>query len=213
MAPSYNQYPIFRSGYREPVSYCSTSPKIAAVLACAFIVGTGGLMTQDYFQHRGERGYPSMQIRFAPANLKMGIRRPDENLERIRAVFKPSVSDVANMLGVSRQTVYNWMAGESPSLESTNRLEDIANAADHVAANGLATSAYLLKRKIRDGKALLDIVRDGGSAQDAAKVLVRIDQNEASQRALLQGKLAGRQFAKPDISDFGVPMLNEHIES
>lgn len=213
MAPSYNQYPTFRSGYREPVSYCSTSPKIAAVLACAFIVGTGGLMTQEYFQHRGERGYPSSHIRLAPPNVITSLRRPDENIERIRAVFKPSVADVANMFAVSRQTVYNWMAGDRPTVESADRLEDLAKAADLVAAHGLATSAYLLKRKIRGGKTLLDLVREGGSAQDAAGALVRIALNEASQRARLQSKLTGRQVAKGDISDFGVPMLNEYIES
>lgn len=206
METSYYKYPITQADYRP-----AASTKVTAVLTCAFLVGTGGLMDQKYLQQRGDQGYRSQQIRFAHANLKIVGRRPDENIKRVRAVFRPSVSDVANMLAVSRQTVYNWMAGERPSVESANRLEDLAKAADLVTAHGIATSAYLLKRKIRDGKALLDIVREGGSAQDAAMALVRIAQNEATQRTLLQSKLAGRQTVASDISEFGTPMLDEHI--
>ncbi|MFZ1138581.1 MAG: helix-turn-helix transcriptional regulator [Candidatus Sulfotelmatobacter sp.] len=182
-----------------------------AAVAFAFLVGTGGTTSPDYFQQRGERGYQFAQIPVV-ARVNAGARPPIENLKQIRAVFRPSILDLAGLLSVSRQAVYNWMAGERPSPESANRLEDLAKAADLVAAYGLSTP-YLLRRKIRDGKNLMDIVRDGGSAHDAARSLVRIAEQEAKQRGLLKNRLAGRQLSRPDDSEFGIPMLDEQIGS
>lgn len=214
MASSHPQYSATVLDRPSSIGYrpVALSGFVAGAVACAFLVGTGGMTTPDYIQHRRERGYQFVQVGI-PEGMNAGIRPPAENLHQIRAVFKPSISDVATLLDVSRQTVYNWMAGERPSPESANRLEDLAKAADLVAAHGLSTSADLFKRKIRDGKTLTDIVRDGGSAQDAARSLVRIAEQEAEQRDLLKNRLSGRKFAKQNDFEFGIPMLDEHIGS
>jgi transcriptional regulator with XRE-family HTH domain len=198
---------------QSPASYRPiASPGIVAAVACAFVVGTGGMSTPSYFQQRKECGYQFVQVRIAEGT-KAGIRLPIEDLKQIRAVFKPSISDIANLLSVSRQTVYNWIAGERPSAESATRLEDLAKAADLLAAHGLSTNAYLFTRKIRDGKNLMDIATDGGSAEGAARSLVRIVEQENAQRNLLNHRLAGRKYAGRDNSEFGVPMLDENVGS
>jgi transcriptional regulator with XRE-family HTH domain len=204
------EYPLPPLHHRSAV-YRPVAPKaVTAILAWAFVVGTGGMSTPTYFQHK--LGYQFAQIP-VPEDLDVGIRPPAENLKRIRAVFKPSVSDLANLLRVSRQTIYNWMGGENPSLESADRLEDLAKAADLIEAHGVNTSTYLLRRKIRDGKTLIDIAMGGGSAHDAARSLVRILDQEAAERDLLKSRLDGRQYAKRDNSEFGIPMLDENIGS
>jgi transcriptional regulator with XRE-family HTH domain len=179
---------------------------VASAVVFACLAGTGGATTPEYLQQRGERGYPFAQIPVAPVNAD--TRQPIDNLAQIRAVFKPSMSDLAGLVGVSRQAVYNWLDGERPSRESADRLEDLAKAADLVAGYGLATP-YVLRRKIRDGKNLMDIVRSGGSAQDAARSLVRIAEQEAKQRNLLKSRLAGRQLSKLETFELGIPMLDE----
>jgi transcriptional regulator with XRE-family HTH domain len=183
-----------------------------AAVAFAFLVGTGGSNTPEYFQQRGERGYQFVQVPVL-AEMHAGIRGPAQNLKQIRVVFKPSMLDLATLLGVSRQTVYNWIAGERPSAASASRLEDLAKAADLVAAHGMSTASYLFMRKIQEGKTLTDIVRAGGSAADAARNLIRITEQEAKERNLLKNKLAGRQPARQEDSDFAIPMLDEHSGS
>jgi transcriptional regulator with XRE-family HTH domain len=195
------QYPATAGNYLPPAS-----SGIAAAMALAFLVGTGGMTTIDYLQYRGERGYEFVQVQLA--SVPCSFRTPTENLDQIRAVFKPSISDLAALLSISRQTVYNWMAGERPSPESANRLEDIAKAADLIAAHGLSTP-YLLRRRIRDGKNLMNIVHDGESAHDAAKKLVHIVEQETRQRDLLRARLASRKSPKHDDSEMGIPMLDE----
>lgn len=195
----------YSSAHYQPAT--SSGIVATAAVAFAFMVGTGGTSTVGYLQHRGDRGYQFIQTP-SVVNPNIGVRLPVENLKSIRAAFKPSMSDLASLLGVSRQAVYNWMAGELPSPESADRLEDLANAADLVASYGL-NSPYLLRRKIRDGKSLLEIVRDGDSAQDAARTLIRIAEKEAEQQDQLKKSFAGRKVPALKSEDFGVPMLDE----
>src|SRR5437764_8023149 len=133
---------------------------VGAALAMAFLVGTGGISNARYLQNRHERGYAFAGIRVT-GESPIAARTPAESLTRVRTVLKPAVSDLAELLGVSRQTVYNWANGEQPKADLAARLEDLAQAADVIAAE--ATSpAQALKRKIADGKNLLEIVAAGG---------------------------------------------------
>jgi len=195
----------YSSTHYQPVA--SSGIVATAAIAFAFMVGTGGVTTAEYLQQRGDRGYQFVQIP-AVAGPNVGVRLPMENLKIIRAAFRPSMSDLASLLGVSRQAVYNWMAGENPSRESADRIEDLAKAADLVAASGL-DSPYLLRRKIRGGKTLMEIVRHGGSAHEAARSLIGIVEKEAEQREQLRKTLAGRRPSRLDRQEFGVPMLDE----
>lgn len=126
-----------------------------------------------------------------------------ENLERIRSVFAPAVSDLAKTFNVSRQTIYNWLNGEQPTIEHTTRLKDLALAADTFADEGIKVSGILLKRKIIDGKNIFEIVQSGGSAADAAQLLMQIIKRESEQKARLAARYAGRtasqSFADSDL--------------
>jgi transcriptional regulator with XRE-family HTH domain len=182
----------------------------AAALAAALLVGTGGIASPSFFNARQDMGYALVQWRPNEQNLLRHLRGPQEDLAQIRAVFKPSISEIAGVFGVSRQSVYNWMAGEKPSQESVERLDDLARAADMFLADGIAGSSYLFRRKLETGKTLMDTVREGGSARDAARSLLQIAQKESSQRETLQRRLANR-VAVHDSSDIGSPMLTEDL--
>ena len=129
---------------------------------------------------------------------------------RSDTVLQPSTSNSAVIFGVSRQSVYNWIAGEKPSNESVEKLNDLARAADLFLADGVAGSSYLFRRKLGNGKTLMETVREGGSAQDAARSLLQIARKESSQRETLQRRLANRT-AVYDSSEIGSPMLDEDL--
>jgi DNA-binding transcriptional regulator YiaG len=182
----------------------------AAAVAFAFLAGTGGVTSPSYFNQRQQRGYASAQLRPSEQILVRHLRGPEACLAQIRTVLKLSISDIASIFSVSRQSIYNWLAGEKPSQDNVERLNDFVRAADLLQSNGFAGSSYLVRRKIEHGKTLMDIVRDGGSAQDAARSLLQIAQKEGSQREALQRRLANRTGA-PDYSEIGSPMLNEDL--
>jgi transcriptional regulator with XRE-family HTH domain len=132
------------------------------------------------------------------------VRRPAEDLARIREVLKPAVSDLATTFGVSRQSVYNWLNGEQVAEENAAKLQDLAQAADVLAHEGIAVNAALLKRKFANGRTLLQVAQAGGSTRDAALQLVHIHKREATQRERMAARFANRGKTAPS-ADFDLP--------
>lgn len=172
------------------------------------MVGTGGLTDSDYLNKR--QGYKISHFDTATKYDSVAERTSIEDLGRIKEIFRPTVSDLANAFDVSRQTIYNWLAGEIPSLENADRLADLARAADVLAAEGIIDlQSQALRRKIASGKTIIDIVRDGGSAYQAIHSYVLTARRDTEQRKLVSSRLAGRNIRKPSPTDFGTPMLTE----
>jgi transcriptional regulator with XRE-family HTH domain len=174
-------------------------------------VGTGGAATFEYLKVRGNRGYPfalyDSASRVADA---IAARTPVENLEHIRSVLNPTVTDIAELLRVSRQAIYDWQAGKPITSENALRLADLAEAADVFAVEGLRGTSEALRRPIRDGKSFFSLVGEDGSAESAARMLVDIVRTETRQRQALEKRLAGRKrLPREAFEDVGTPMLDE----
>jgi transcriptional regulator with XRE-family HTH domain len=186
---------------------------LASLPVFGFQVGTGGAATIDYFKTRGSKGYALVACgcdldRKAPVIWR--VASPVDDLDHIRKVLRPSVTELAKILGVSRQAIYDWQAGRPIAAENVARLKDIARAADLFALEGLEATAHVVRRPITNGKSIFDIIRDGGSAEAAAQTLINIVRSELQQRERLKARLANR--ARPTRKDFqevGAPMLDE----
>jgi len=184
---------------------------LLAVGPWGFEVGTGGAATFDYVKVRGNRGYP-----FAFYDSASGVadaiagRSPLENLEHIRSILSPTVTDMAELLRVSRQAIYDWQAGRPIAAENALRLADLAQAADVFAVEGLRGTSEALRRPIRNGKSFFALVGEGGLAENAARTLVEIVRTETRQRQALEKRLAGRKRpAREVFEEVGAPMLDE----
>jgi transcriptional regulator with XRE-family HTH domain len=180
----------------------------------AFLVGTGGCETADYLAKRNNQGYRFINLHGVPnapetAIQEHFVRTPAENLARVREVLKPTITELANLFGVSRQAVYDWQAGKPTAPENAAKLDDLAKAADTIALTGVESSSQMLRRKILDGKSLLDVVREGGAVANAAQMLAQILSREAKQRKQLAVRLAGRNSPHVPHDEHGVPMLDE----
>jgi DNA-binding transcriptional regulator YiaG len=174
-------------------------------------VGTGGAATIDYVKTRGSKGYSFVVYsQDSESRTTSHAPTPADNLDFIRTVLRPSVTDLARALGVSRQAIYDWQAGRPIAAENAARLQDIARAADLFAREGLQATAHVLRRPITAGKNLLDVVHDGGSAEAAARALIEIVRRELKQRESLKSRLAKRSRpTREDFRDLGAPMLDE----
>src|SRR5262245_27096155 len=174
-------------------------------------VGTGGAATIDYLKTRGSKGYSFVTYSSdSESPTKSRASSPADNLDYIRTVLRPSVTDLARALGVSRQAIYDWQAGRPIAAENVARIEDIARAADFFAREGLQATAHLVRRPIINGKNILEIIRDGGSAEAAARTLIDVVRRELTQRENLKSRLANRvRPTREDFRDVGAPMLDE----
>jgi transcriptional regulator with XRE-family HTH domain len=186
-----------------PASFGKTANVLVATAAMLVNQGTGAfpddlqLLQQLRIKDAlfGPSKLPIVEI--APARTAV------EDIERIREVLSPGISTLADVFGVTRQTVYNWMKGERLKPEHFARLKDLAHATDLLAESGISLSGTLLKRKVINGKNMFESVRDGGSARDVAQVLIQIAQREQQQRELMNARLAGRKkLTRSADSDF-----------
>jgi transcriptional regulator with XRE-family HTH domain len=133
---------------------------------------------------------------------------PVQNLAQIRKVFHPSITELANLFGVSRQAIYDWQAGKGVSNEHAEKVEMLAKAAARIAAAEVPVS-QMLRRKLPGGKTLFEIVKDGDSAEVAALKLIDMARRDIEQRRRLEARLSGRKRPLIDRGDIGSPMLSE----
>ena len=184
---------------------------LASLPVFGFQVGTGGAATIDYLKTRGSKGYALVacspiarllgSITAYRAHGQFGLHPNGASTKCDRS--RPT-------LGVSRQAIYDWQAGRPIAAENVARLQDIARAADLFAREGLEATAHVMRRPITKGKNLFDIVRDGGSAEAAARTLIDIVRRELKQREYLMARLASRaRSTREDFQDIGAPMLDE----
>jgi len=179
---------------------------MAAAGAVLSSIGTGGELSIEHLQrsaHPVQHTTPTVDVAdVAP------VRSPAEDLVRIREVLKPAVSDLATTFGVSRQSVYNWLNGEPVAEENAAKLQDLAQAADILAHEGITVNAALLKRKFANGRTLLQVAQAGESARDAALQLVHIHKRETTQRERMAARFANRGRTAPS-ADFDLPSASD----
>jgi DNA-binding transcriptional regulator YiaG len=181
-----------------------------ASITCAFVAGTLGIVTPEYFtKQNATSNWPFRLVSREAAPLGDVQNSTARTISRIRGTFKLTITELAALFGVSRQTVYDWQSGKGMSDDRSDRLEELSKAADVFADSGLSLSPRALRRKLADGKTLFDVIRDGGPAEEATRSLVTTLQRETEQRKALDARLASRKRRTLDQADLGIPMLDE----
>lgn len=165
---------------------------VAATLLMGVGVGTGAYLNTPPSAQQTLSAATFFSASSNPIVDDAVARTPAEDISHVRDVLSLSISNLASMLGVSRQAVYNWLKGEQPIPEHSAKLQDLAQVADLLLEFGSPISGALLKRKVIGGKTLFETISEGGSAHDSAQILVRILRREQEQRKQMAARLAGR---------------------
>jgi DNA-binding transcriptional regulator YiaG len=164
-------------------------------------VGTGGDYTPAYHAVRESKS----AFRKARDSSHFNGFAVTADIESARSILSLTMSDLARCLGVSRQALYNWIAGGPIKHENLAKLIELKTAADIIAAENLSHPALFLKRKLPGGKTLLETIASGGNGEDAARAVVRLAEQEAEQKAILAKLFAQR---KPqNLLGHGIPEL------
>jgi transcriptional regulator with XRE-family HTH domain len=193
-------------GYRPFGAIYRRVPKEIRPLPVIGAAGTGGLEGGGYYRTR--MGYkPFLVIESANAQQRTPFAKL---MEDVKAGFGRTMSRLPEVFGVSRQTLYNWLDGETPKDIHRDKLRQLAEAAGVFADLGFRPTSLSLDRTVSDGKSLLQLLSEGADGRETAKKLVRIAQRGAESRAVLDDLLNGRK-AKPDVPDIGTPTLDERL--
>ena len=168
------------------------------------VTGTGGLAGERFIRHG--MGYRPFEVL---ESIQPIVDAPYVKLmEQVRAGFGRTLSRLPEVFGVSRQTLYNWLDGETPKPAHQERLRQLAQAAQVFIDLGIKPTVPMLDRTVAQGKTLLQLLAAGGDGKESAKKLVRIIQRGSDASAQLDRLLAGRK-APVKAADLGTPALDE----
>mgnify|MGYP001765089669 CR=1 FL=1 len=171
------------------------------------VVGTGGVASAQFVREAfGYQPYEVLEqpqvVEDAPYAKLMG---------QVKSGFGRTMSRLPEVFGVSRQTLYNWLNGETPKEQHQGKLVQLAAAARVFAEAGFKPTALSLDRTVAQGKSFVELIGQGADGKETAERLVRIEKRGAAAREKLDALLGDRTPSRPDVADMGRPALNENV--
>jgi DNA-binding transcriptional regulator YiaG len=177
----------------------TSSPNASITLAVPLLIltaGTGGMMTAHSTAEALNRfHYPRIHVEPSRAR-QVDMRSPAEHVANIRDVFAVNMSDLASVLGVTRPTVYAWLAGQEPKGEAVIRIQQLSCAADKFNQANIIRLDKLVHRPILNGRSLLDMLKTDEDPVAALATLKVIADKEAQTRREPKG--AGKHLRSLD---------------
>lgn len=177
-------------------------------LPCFGGSGTGGVEGVHF--HMSRQGYSSFAIIKVELPATQNTYAPYIDLmNEAKAGFGRTMSHLPAVFGVSRQTLYNWLNGETPKEQHQGKLVQLAAAARVFTEAGFKPTAQSLERTVAQGKSFVELIGQGADGKETAERLVRIEKRGLVAREKLDALLGDRTRSRPDVEDMGRPALNE----
>jgi len=172
--------------------------------------GTGGLEDFNFLSSR--HGYHRFQLINAVTIVSEAHYAPyAELMEEIKSGFGRTMSHLPPVFGVSRQTLYNWKAGELPREQHQAKLIQLAAAAQIFSEAKFKPTPAMLERTVAQGKSFIGLLSDGGDGREIALKLIRIVHRGLAAQEKLDAFLGDRKPPSLDVSDMGRPSLPEDV--
>lgn len=188
-------------GYQSPVALYARAPMQQRPLP-SLQPGTGGFVSPELLQQPW--GYAMVPVQQAePASPYASM------MEQVRAGFGRNMSRLPEVFGVSRQTLYNWLNGDSPAASQHARIRSLAEAAAVFQASAFKPTSAALDRVLSGGKSFLQLMSEGADGRATAEKLVRVMARSAQARGHLASLLAGDKPVALSASDLGSAARNE----
>ncbi|MBM1142719.1 helix-turn-helix transcriptional regulator [Alcanivorax sp. ZXX171] len=174
-------------------------PKLALILAIApFSVahgpGSGGLVTAATFQARSawvsgdSSGTGLWDVAPRPPSVDTQPSSLQQRLEALKGDLGLTVTDMAELFGVARPSIYAWLKGQEPRPENVERLADFEVAAKAVSGLQLPRLGKLVKRPLKSGTSLFLLIKQGAPLEAALAELRETARVEAAQRRSEKGR-------------------------
>ncbi len=170
--------------------------------------GTGGIEGRQFFSS-SPNGYLPRCITIQELNV------PEVSfaalMGSIKIGFERVMSHLPSIFGVSRQTLYNWLNGETPKEQHQEKIRQLAKAALVFTDAGFKPTPVMLDRTIVNGQSFIDLLNHNADGTESANKLMRIVNGGAQERAKLDQILGNRKPKPLNASDIGRPSFNESV--
>jgi hypothetical protein len=193
-----------------PAIYRRANVAEGGPLPCFGGSGTGGVEDWQFANSRqGYSPYAILKVQFAAAQ---DTYAPYTDLmKEVKAGFGRTISHLPAVFGVSRQTLYNWLNGETPKEQHQCKLVQLAAAARVFTGAGFKPTALSLDRTVAQGQSFVELIGQGADGKETAERLVRIEKRGAVAREQLDALLGDRTPSRTDVADMGRPAHNEDV--
>lgn len=175
----------YQSSFLKDKNTCNSHDAAIKLFAPLLVLaaGTGGIITTHNTAELNRWLYnPRIHIEPTKGN-QVDTRSPAENVANIRDVFAINMSDLASVLGVTRPTVYAWLAGQEPKGEAVIRIQKLSRVADQFNRANIIRLDKLVHRPILNGRSLLDILKtDEDPVADLATLKAVADKEAQTRR-------------------------------
>jgi len=168
--------------------------------------GSGGAMTAAGADQLNRWIYnPIINVEHS---LRKGhdLRSPAAQVSEIRDVYGLNMSELANILGVTRPTVYAWLNGQEPKPESLVHIKRLSSATHQIKELNVVRLEKLIRRPIFEGKSLLDKIKSNEDIFEALATLRMIAQNEMASRFKQKGSGKSKRSVEETIADLSTPV-------
>jgi len=171
--------------------------------------GTGGIESIQFVMSR--QGYRPFEILEMEPSTTLETFAPCMDLmKEVKVGFGRTMSHLPTVFGVSRQTLYNWLNGETPKEKHHRKLLQLAAAAQVFIEAGFKPTALSLERTVAQGKSFLELIGQDADGKGTAERLIRIEKRGVAAREKLDDLLGDRSFTRPNVADMGRPDLKEN---
>lgn len=127
----------------------------------------------------------------------------------IQIGFERVMSHLPAIFGVSRQTLYNWLKGETPKERHQEKLRQLAKAALVFKEAGFKPTPTMLDRTVANGQSFIDLLKHNADGANSANKLMRIVNGGAQERVKLDLILGNRKPKPLNALDIGRPSFDE----
>jgi transcriptional regulator with XRE-family HTH domain len=121
-------------------------------------------------------------------------------LNRIRSAFGLTMTELADVFGVARPTVYAWFAGTTPKSELQEKVWKLHHLAEKVESLDITRMSLMKKKPLCSGRTLLQTLASGAGLDEVFEELQASGPQKISRIQASSAKIRRRVYTAEDIS-------------
>lgn len=168
------------------------------------IVGTGGMLTDGNIS-KFTPYMPALEI-IETSHADIDKFSVVDQIILIRDIFGLNTSDLAVILGVTRPTIYAWLEGQGPKIDSILHIKKLFFIAAELKQFNIPRMDTIIRRPIFEGGySILDKLRANEDLKEYFPFLKSIAEKEALNRKIHKDDKPPRRSSKQAASDYSNP--------
>jgi len=201
---------LARENYHLRAPEKKSSLKMVVPLAMSFIAGTGGSMTAQSAEAMGRWmhtpaihvGHPSQKLTVLE---EADAFTPAEHVLRIRDTLSLNMTELAEVLNVSRPTAYAWLDGQEPNKNAILEIRYLSEIAEKLNGLSIARMDKLVRRPIFGSLSFLDKLKTKTDIEEALITIEKLSIKESQARGKVKGSGKNRRSAADTAREYSTP--------